>query len=189
MFSFGEIDENIEIRRTYTANYNQRQELELFADEANFHLADTGLQTLMVPVCYDARKTGQEKTRDYPIIIGDFIAERYQIERTIASTNFSTVVQCFDTSLERNVCIKIIHNQKETLDQGLDEIKVMRLLEGKCLDGDLGTKHVVNLQNFFYFREHLFIVFELLGENLYVISTKANTNHLLKGDHLKPIAR
>jgi hypothetical protein len=64
----------------------------------------------MVPVLYDPRKTGQEKTRDYQIIIGDLIAERYRIERTIASTNFSTVIQCFDVHLDRNVCVKIIHN-------------------------------------------------------------------------------
>jgi hypothetical protein len=58
----------------------------------------------------------------------------------------------------------------------------MRLLEDKCLDANLGRNNIVNLLSFFYFREHLFIVFELLGENLYIISTKVNTSHLVKGE-------
>ena len=142
----------------------------------------------MVPFIYDARKTGQETTRDYPIAIGDVIADRYRIERIIASTNFSTVLHCLDTQLGKEVWVKVIHNQKETLDQGFDEIKIMKLLESKSLM-DLSDKCIVNLLNYFYFREHLFIVSELLGENLYVIASKETTRHLLRGQWLKPIAR
>ena len=62
------------------------------------------------------------------------------------------------------VCLKVIRNKKEYFDQSLDEIKILNLLKetGQC------EKHNIYVMlNYFYYKEHLIIVTELLLQNLY----------------------
>ena len=60
--------------------------------------------------------------------------------------------------------MKVIKNTKDFFDQSLDEIKILELLRqtGKCHD-----KCIVEMRTFFYHREHLIIVTELLRQNLF----------------------
>lgn len=62
------------------------------------------------------------------------------------------------------VCLKVIKNTKDYFDQSLDEIKILQLLKdtGKVLENN-----IVEMKSFFYHREHLVIVTELLRQNLY----------------------
>jgi serine/threonine protein kinase len=62
------------------------------------------------------------------------------------------------------VCLKVIKNTKDFFDQSLDEIKVLELLRqtGKCHE-----MHILEMKTFFYHREHLIIVTELLRQNLF----------------------
>ena len=60
--------------------------------------------------------------------------------------------------------IQIIENDKEFLDQSLDEIKILKALKAR---GDPDVKNVLRLYDYFYYKEHLFIVCELLRDNLY----------------------
>ena len=62
------------------------------------------------------------------------------------------------------VCVKIIRNNKDFLDQSLGEIKLLRYLNANDPHDQM---HVVRMFDYFYFREHLFIVCELLRDNLY----------------------
>jgi serine/threonine protein kinase len=62
------------------------------------------------------------------------------------------------------VCIKIIKNNKDFVDQSLDEIKLLKYLNS-C--GDADKYNVLRLHDYFYYKEHLFIVTELLRDNLY----------------------
>lgn len=71
------------------------------------------------------------------------------------------------------VCLKIIENNKDFVDQSIDEIK---LLEYVNCNGDPDEKNVVKLFDYFYHKEHLFIVTELLRDNLYEFS-KYNREH------------
>ena len=64
----------------------------------------------------------------------------------------------------RRVCLKLIKNNKDFLDQSLDEIKLLRYINAS---GDPDEHHVLRLLDFFYWKEHLIIVSELLRENLY----------------------
>lgn len=66
------------------------------------------------------------------------------------------------------VCMKIIENNKDYFDQSIDEIKLLRYINANCANPDL--KHVLKLHDFFYHKEHLFIVTELLRDNLYEYS-------------------
>lgn len=60
--------------------------------------------------------------------------------------------------------MKIIENNKDYMDQSIDEIKLLRYIN---INGDCDDKNVLKLHDFFYHKEHLFLVTELLKDNLY----------------------
>ena len=63
-----------------------------------------------------------------------------------------------------DVCLKIVKNSKDFFDQSLDEVKLLKMIN----DSDPGDSNgIVKMVDFFYHKEHLFIVTELLGCNLY----------------------
>ncbi|WOL09467.1 hypothetical protein Cni_G18220 [Canna indica] len=63
-----------------------------------------------------------------------------------------------------DVCVKIIKNNKDFFDQILDEIKLLKFVNKH----DPSDKfHILHLYDYFYYREHLLIVCELLKANLY----------------------
>jgi len=76
-------------------------------------------------------------------------------------------VQCLDLHTGEMVCIKIIKNNKDFFDQSLDEIVLLDYLKQHDPDD---SHHVVHIYDFFYHKEHLFIVCELLRDNLYEFS-------------------
>ena len=64
--------------------------------------------------------------------------------------------------------MKIIENNKDYFDQSIDEIKLLRYINANC--EDLDKKNLLKLIDYFYHKEHLFIVTELLRDNLYEYS-------------------
>lgn len=60
--------------------------------------------------------------------------------------------------------MKVIKNTKDFFDQSLDEIKILELLRQT---GKVHQNHIVEMKCFFYYREHLVIVTELLRQNLF----------------------
>eukprot|EP00440_Ansanella_granifera_P034424 gb/GFBE01037343.1/.p1 GENE.gb/GFBE01037343.1/~~gb/GFBE01037343.1/.p1 ORF type:complete len:304 (+),score=57.12 gb/GFBE01037343.1/:1-912(+) len=66
------------------------------------------------------------------------------------------------------VCMKIIKNNKDFFDQSLDEIKLLKLINANTDNVD--DKHCLALIDYFYHKEHLIIVTELLRDNLYEFS-------------------
>ncbi|KAG9394759.1 Protein kinase domain [Carpediemonas membranifera] len=115
-------------------------------------------------VVYEVDRTGFEESREYQIVAGDRIAGRYEVIEYLGSAAFSRAVQCFDHVTKKHVCVKIIKNEKDYFDQSLDEIKVLQLLLDKDPDDDM---RCVRMYDYFYYKENLFIVFELLRDNLY----------------------
>lgn len=76
-------------------------------------------------------------------------------------------MQCLDLRTNRHVCIKIIENNKDYFDQSVDEIKLLKYIN---YNGNVDEKNVLKLYEYFYHKEHLFIVTELLKDNLYEYS-------------------
>jgi len=132
---------------------------------------------------YVRGRTGFEESRDFPIRLHEVIAGRYEIIEYLGSAAFSRAVQCLDHMTGQMVCVKIIKNNKDFLDQSLDEIKLLKYIKA---NGDteehnvikmLGTRNsfypllasyfIFFFADYFYYKEHLFIVCELLRENLY----------------------
>ena len=122
-----------------------------------------------LPVVHRNLRTGFEEEKEIRIEINEVIAERYQILGHIGAAAFSTAVEAYDLRNDRLVCMKIIKNNKDFFDQSLDEIKVLSHVNG--LDAQ-NTSNVVQMLDYFYHREHLFIVFELCRANLYEVQRK-----------------
>jgi len=131
-------------------------------------------------VVFQPRRTGFEDKKDLVLGRGDLVAGRYRVEETLGQAAFSTALQCVDELATKesggssapqvagtkplSVCLKVIKNNKDFFDQSLDEIKLLHYLNSS---GDPDTHHVLHMYDFFYYKEHLFIVSELLRENLY----------------------
>ncbi|KRX06302.1 Protein kinase-like domain [Pseudocohnilembus persalinus] len=115
-------------------------------------------------VIYDRERTGFEETKEFPIVINSTIAGRYQIIEYLGSAAFSKAIQCLDLVTNQMYCMKIIENNKDYFDQSMDEIKLLKYIN---INGDVDQKHVLRLHDYFYHKEHLFIITELLKDNLY----------------------
>lgn len=124
-------------------------------------------------VIYDREKTGFEETKEFQIVINSIIAGRYQVVEFLGSAAFSKAIQCLDLITKEMVCLKIIENNKDYLDQSMDEIKILKYVSA---NGDLDDKCIVKYIDCFYHKEHLIIVTELLRDNLYEF-LKYNREH------------
>jgi hypothetical protein len=140
------------------ANITPRFREQRAADESD------AFERINLKVIHARHKTGFEESKEFPIKINSIIAGRYQILEYIGSAAFSKAVQCLDMATGELVCIKIIKNNKDFFDQSLDEIKLLKFINSHA---DPDEKCVVQLFDYFYFKEHLFIVCELLRDNLY----------------------
>lgn len=109
-------------------------------------------------------RTGLESCPVFPIVENSVVVNRYRIIRHLGSAAFSRAAAAVDLHTNKQVCLKIIENSKEFLDQSLDEIKMLCYLNKA---GDPDKHNVLRLYDYFYHKEHLFLVTELLGENLY----------------------
>jgi serine/threonine protein kinase len=103
--------------------------------------------------------------QEFKLVPGDVIAERYVVNRPIGSAAFSRAVAAMDLSDDSHpVCLKVIRSNKDFFDQSLDEIKMLQRVNAADPDDKSG---IVRLRDFFYWREHLVLVTELLHLNLY----------------------
>lgn len=86
----------------------------------------------------------------------------------LGSAAFSDAIQCEDVYTGTHVCVKIIKKHKD-LFMGLDEIKLLRFLNSNAGE-NTNNRHVVQLLDYFFYKEHIFLVSELLKYNLYEYS-------------------
>ncbi|KAK9803910.1 hypothetical protein WJX72_004019 [[Myrmecia] bisecta] len=121
-------------------------------------------EMLNLKIIHRRRRTGFEETKDFPIRVNDLIAGRYQVMDFLGSAAFSKAVQALDIKTGMLVCLKIIKNNKDYFDQSLDEIKLLKYVNDADPEDEFG---MLRLYDYFYYKEHLFLVCELLRANLY----------------------
>eukprot|EP00195_Chlamydomonas_chlamydogama_P014734 CAMPEP_0202902904 /NCGR_PEP_ID=MMETSP1392-20130828/18762_1 /ASSEMBLY_ACC=CAM_ASM_000868 /TAXON_ID=225041 /ORGANISM="Chlamydomonas chlamydogama, Strain SAG 11-48b" /LENGTH=1064 /DNA_ID=CAMNT_0049589765 /DNA_START=132 /DNA_END=3326 /DNA_ORIENTATION=- len=121
-------------------------------------------EVFSLKVIHRRHRTGFEETKDFPIRMNDLIAGRYQVMDFLGSAAFSRAVQALDVKTGTLVCLKIIKNNKDYFDQSLDEIKLLKYVNTLDPNDEHG---LVRLYDYFYYKEHLFLVCELLRANLY----------------------
>ena len=115
-----------------------------------------------------------DKETDYIIIIGDHIAYQYEVLEVLGAGSFAQVCKCWDHKNKIEVAIKIIKSHSRFQDQGQVELKVLDFLKKH---GDRNkTSSFAQMLEYFIFRNHLCIVFELLSFTLF---------DLLKANHFK----
>lgn len=129
------------------------------------------LECFYLPIITKSQKTGFEPTKDLVLKPGSVFANNYLVQGELGSAAFSTAYRCVDLSSEEDedgyqeeVCLKVIKNTKDYFDQSLDEIKILRMLKDT---GKVQENNIVEMKSFFYHREHLVIVTELLRQNMY----------------------
>lgn len=95
----------------------------------------------------------------------------YLIEKLIGKGTFGQVVKCKNKKNNEQVAIKVLKNKRTYRNQGSVEIKILHILN--TMD-DMNDSNIVQMIDYFVFREHLCIVFELLSYSLYDVIAKGN---------------
>ena len=145
-------------------------------------------EELILRVVHKRGATGFEYQRELPLEIHDIIAGRYQIVELLGQAAFSRAVQALDLKTGQFVCLKVVKNHKDYFDQSLDEIKLLRYVNEKDEDDING---ILRLFDYFYYKEHLILVTELLRANLYEFAKHDRENNQVSyfsPDRVKRIA-
>lgn len=105
-----------------------------------------------------------DKEGHYIVNVGDDLTPRYKIIRLLGQGTFGKVVECLDRETQRLCAIKIIRAVQKYRDASKIEIRVLDTLKrhdprnsNKCL----------HLNDCFDFRNHVCMVFDLLGQSIY----------------------
>jgi len=124
-------------------------------------------EALSLRVVHQAGRTGYEEQPELLPPVGSLLAGRYRVAERLGSAAFSTAYSAVDEVAAEAlpVCLKII--KRAYFDQGLDEVKLLRYINAV---GDAESAGILRLHDYFYFREHLIIVTELLKDDLYALS-------------------
>ncbi|XP_026194350.1 uncharacterized protein LOC34619735 [Cyclospora cayetanensis] len=119
-------------------------------------------------VVFKRNTTGCDAHRELVLPSGALLGGRYRIQHEVGAAAFSRCLQGIDVCTGERVCLKVMKNEKEYLDQSLDEVAVLRLLRE---NGDPDAFRFLRLLDCLYFRGHVVLVTELLDEDLYTFST------------------
>ncbi|CAD7703754.1 unnamed protein product, partial [Ostreobium quekettii] len=115
---------------------------------------------------------------DYHTVLHDHISYRYEVLSVLGKGSFGQVLKCYDYKTHTLQAVKIIRNKKRFHHQALVEVKVLEMLRQR--DSDDG-RNVVHMHEYFYFRSHLCIAFELMSINLYELIKQNNFQGLSLG--------
>lgn len=101
---------------------------------------------------------------DYLIVLHDHILYRYEVMNPLGKGSFGQVVRVFDFKSNSYTALKMVRNKKRFHHQALVEVKILEHIRERDVES---TSNVVHMLDYFYFRNHLCITFELLSINLY----------------------
>ncbi|XP_060528283.1 dual specificity tyrosine-phosphorylation-regulated kinase 4-like [Cylas formicarius] len=112
-----------------------------------------------------------DESGSYNKVLHDHICYRYEILEVIGKGSFGQVIRALDHMTNKHVAIKVIRNKKRFHHQALVEVRILDHLRKR----DKESNHnVIHMLEYFYFRNHLCISFELLSLNLYELIKKNN---------------
>ncbi len=107
-----------------------------------------------------------DKKNRYNIIKNDHIAYRYEILCQIGKGVFGNVVKTYDYKNKCDMALKIIRNTSVFHRQARTEIAILKDINKH---DTFNNNHVIHMKEYFMFRNHICITFELLYKNLYSI--------------------
>lgn len=106
--------------------------------------------------------------------------DRYKIVQYLGQGTFGQVVKCTNLRSGSSHAIKIIKNKQEYTIQGLVEIKILDKLVNDPCRSEFEKKHLINMQDYFVFKDFLCIVFECLDSSLYDVLLKTENGFSLE---------
>lgn len=108
---------------------------------------------------------------DYHIVMHDHFSYRYEVLSLLGKGSFGQVAKCFDYKDNAITAVKLIRNKKRFHHQALVEVKLLQY----CKERDTHDQaNIVHMGEYFYFRNHLCITFEVLSINLYELIKNNN---------------
>ncbi|CAG8716633.1 6040_t:CDS:2, partial [Cetraspora pellucida] len=126
-----------------------------------------------------------DKDGHYIVKIGDELGSKYQITHLLGQGTFGKVVQCWDRVNNRHVAIKIIRAVQKYRDASKIEIRVLNTLK----DRDPSNVHkCIHLREWFDYRNHICMVFDLYGSSLFDF-LKHNDFNPLPMNQIQHVAR
>lgn len=99
----------------------------------------------------------------------DHIAYRYEVLKVIGKGSFGQVIKAYDHKNLEHVALKMVRNEKRFHRQATEEVRILEVLRKKDKDN---TMNVIHMYDYFTFRKHMCITFELLSINLYELIKK-----------------
>ncbi|OMJ88929.1 hypothetical protein SteCoe_9036 [Stentor coeruleus] len=122
-----------------------------------------------------------DKHADYLLSKNDHIAYRYEILNILGKGSFGQVCECYDHKNKEKVALKIIKNKSKFHQQATIEIRLLHEMREK---DPQDLRNIIRMKNYFSFRSHICITFELVSINLYDFLRLNNFNgismHLIK---------
>lgn len=108
---------------------------------------------------------------DYICRVGDKIlnpdGHAYEILERLGHGTFGQVLKIHHSTSNSHVALKIIKNKPAYFHQALVEVRILQMLNQEFDPDD--DKRIVRMLDFFVYRKHLCIAFELLSVNLYEV--------------------
>mmetsp|Transcript_67232 Transcript_67232/g.161113 ORF Transcript_67232/g.161113 Transcript_67232/m.161113 type:complete len:1051 (-) Transcript_67232:128-3280(-) len=112
---------------------------------------------------------------DYICSVGDKIVNpdghAYEVVEALGQGTFGQVLKCVAPGSPA-VALKIIKNKPEYFQQALNEVRILKLLNEEHDPTD--EAHIVRMRDYFVYRQHLCIAFELLIGNLFDVLRQNN---------------
>lgn len=105
----------------------------------------------------------------YQLVAHDHIAYRYEILKVIGKGSFGQVIKAYDHKYQQYVALKLVRNEKRFHRQADEEIRILDHLRRQDTDG---SHNIIHMLDYFNFRNHKCITFELLNINLYELIKK-----------------
>eukprot|EP00039_Didymoeca_costata_P018895 m.335440 g.335440 ORF g.335440 m.335440 type:complete len:483 (-) comp17593_c0_seq1:1306-2754(-) len=100
----------------------------------------------------------------YRCVKNDHIGYRYEVLKGLGKGSFGDVVKVMDHKTKSFLACKIIRNERRFHKQAQCEIKILDLLRRQDRKG---THNVIHMKDYFLFRGHLCITFQMMHCDLY----------------------
>ena len=126
-------------------------------------------------------KNNNLDNEEYNLIVHvDDIINNYHIVDLLGSGISGRVYEVYmNNDTKKRYALKIIKNKKVYRNQSLIELKIVTTLNKNYPLNNHNDSHIISVYDYFFYQEHLCIIFELLNENLY---------QLLQHNHLQGIS-
>jgi dual specificity tyrosine-phosphorylation-regulated kinase 2/3/4 len=95
--------------------------------------------------------------------VGDHLGYRFEVLGIAGAGAFGQVIRCFDHKNKCDVACKVIVNTEQMHDQGKVEAQILAIINRAK------SCYVIRAFDFFVFRSHIYIPFEILGPNLFEV--------------------